>query len=418
MNILIINQNEDFCGMLSSFLALEGHSLSCLPSKTGIFKSVASIHPDLVIIEISTEEIPAIEIVKRLRRGSATSSTPIIVISDFTALEIELLHIFDFIPKPVDLVRLREDLEMLARGAKKQALHTEAEQLSAAEHLLFHNFLIDHCGLHFEQRNIKMLERGLLNRMEALRISAFREYYDFLNKNMAKRAELQKLLQFLIVSETYFFRYHAHFSALANNLLASSLKPCELKPLRFWSSGCSTGEEPYSMAMTVMETLPDWEKRDIKIVASDINNRALKEAREGVYSSWKIRATEQKYLDKYFKRTGESYIVRDEVKSLVEFSHINLQTFHTDALLYQPEEFDAIFCRNVMIYFNTATSRKVVEIFTTSLKPGGALFLGHAESLTNISAEFDRHLHEGAFSYTKKIKQQSSPVPASLTLQG
>jgi chemotaxis protein methyltransferase CheR len=417
MNILIINQNEDFCGMLSRFLVLEGHSASCVSNEAKGFESVASIRPDLVIIEVSMPEISAIEIVKRLQRGSETRAIPIILISDFIDLEIELLHIFDFIHKPVDLVRLREDLEMLSQGMKKRELHLNTDHLSPEEHHMFHDFLIDHSGLHFEKRNIKMLERGLLNRIAALRMSSFCEYYDFLSKNREKRAELQKLLQFLTVGETFFFRYHTHFAALAKNLLPLVLKQKEQQPLRFWSAGCSTGEEPYSIAMTIMETLPDWKNRDIKIVATDINNRALRRASEGVYSPWKVRVTEQKYLDKYFKRIGESYIVRDEVKSLVEFSHINLQTLTAGAPFALSESFDAIFCRNVMIYFKTETTRKVVETLASSLKPGGALFLGHAETLTNISAKFDRHLQDGGFYYTKKLVQPSPQLNASPKMQ-
>ncbi len=416
LNILIISQNENIRSILSSFLAVEGHEARSASNQSDGIEAISSNRPDLVIIEVSMPEISAIETVKVLHRGSTTRSIPVIVISDFTELEIELLHIFDFICKPVDLARLREDLEILAQGRKKRGNQADADQLSAEDHIKFHDFLIAHSGLHFERRNIKMLERGLKNRMTALRITRFADYFDFLNKNREKRLELQKLLQFLTVGETFFFRYHPHFSVLASRITSLKEKHAEHSPLRFWSAGCATGEEPYSIAMTIMESLPDWKKRNIRIFATDINNLALKSAREGVYSSWKMRVTEKKYLDKYFKKIGESYVVRDEVKSLVEFSHVNLQEAVVDSSSL-PKGFDAIFCRNVMIYFTTSTTKKVVETFNTLLKPGGALFLGHAETLAHISSEFDRHLHEGGFYYLKKIESPPAKTDTASELK-
>ena len=129
------------------------------------------------------------------------------------------------------------------------------EPLTSDDHLLFHDYLITHSGLHFERRNFKILERGLAARMAALRIDTYREYFDYLTGNEDNRQELQKLLPFLTVGETYFFRYNAHFDVL-RNILATELAGTRRKRIRLWSAGCSTGEEPYSMAITVMETLP------------------------------------------------------------------------------------------------------------------------------------------------------------------
>lgn len=409
LDILIINQNEDICTILSSFLVSEGHIVNCIQCEPDAVKTVAMQRPDLVIIEVAMPELLAIEIVNRLQRSSAAKNIPVIVISDFPDLEFELIHTFDFICKPVDLARLRENIEMLARGRKKREQPVRTGHLTPEEYQNFHDYLISHSGLHFERRNIKMLERGLDSRMAALRINSYGDYYEYLSKNMERRQELQKLLQFLTVGETFFFRYHAHFKALMANVLPEILKSGQ-KRIRFWSAGCSTGEEPYSMAIAIMEAVPQWRDLDIRILATDINNRSLMRAREGVYNSWKTRVTEERYLAKYFNRIGESYVIRDEVRKLVTFAHLNLQSVHNSTHPLLAEDFDAIFCRNVMIYFTLPTTKKLVDQFATSLKPDGYLFLGHSETLSNISAKFERHLHDGGFYYRKK---QLQPAPAA-----
>lgn len=413
LNVLVINQNDDLCAMLCRFFVTEGHNPVCVSDEKSAIKNALEGRPDLVIIEVSMPELHAIELVNSLHRASATKHIPVIVISDFPELEFELLNLFDFISKPIDLIRLREDINSLSNGKKKRTPAT-SQQLTHDEHQTFHDFLIRHCGLHFERRNMKVLERGLESRMTALRINSFSDYYQYLEKNMERRQELQKLIQHLTVGETFFFRYHAHFEALEKDAFPALTKLPREKGLRIWSAGCSTGEEPYSIAMAIMESFPDWKKRDIRIYATDINSRSLKRAKEGVYNSWKIRVTPEHYLEKYFNHIGESYIIKDEVKSLVDFSYFNLQS----PLPPSAGPFDVIFCRNVMIYFTTATTKKVVEIFAASLNPGGYLFLGHSETLANVSSRFERHIHEGGFYYKKKTDQpdqQGKPSAAALT---
>lgn len=395
IDILVLNQNEDFCGNICRFLKSEGQTPICATAATAVEKAEA-LHPDVIIIEIAAPELVSIDVVNRLHCSSSTRHIPLIVISEFPELEFELLHLFDFIGTPVNLRRLREALNDIAAGKKKRR-PLARQQLSAAEHQQFHDFLIRHSGLHFERRNIKMLERGLDSRMTALRIDSFSEYYDYLELNMERRNELQKLLQYLTVGETFFFRYQGHFEALAQNTLDRLLHLPTKKSLRIWSAGCSTGEEPYSIAMAIMEAVPDWKKRDIRILATDINSRSLKRAQEGVFSSWKLRVTPQQYLEKYFTRIGESYLVRDEVKALVDFSYMNLQSLTPPAA-----SFDAIFCRNVLIYFKSDTTKMVVEMFANVLDTDGYLYLGHAETLVNVSSRFERKIHAGSFYYRKK----------------
>lgn len=416
LNIQIINRSEDVCSSLCRFFRSEGHKAACdaAVKRPGCGSVQPAADPqqsgfagraDIIVIEVAMPESEALESVKRLHLSPATRNIPIIVISDFPELEFEFTKIFDFLCKPIDLRRLREDVSILARGGKKRDLPVK-QHLRHDEHGRFHDFLIRHSGLHFERRNIRMLERALDSRMAALRINSYGEYYDYLEENRERRQELQKLIQFLTVGETFFFRYHGHFEALAKNTLADMLKLPAKKSLRIWSAGCSTGEEPYSIAMAIMEAVPDWKKRDIKIFATDINSSSLKKAREGVYNAWKLRVTPRHYLEKYFQVIGESYLVREEVKALVDFSYFNLQT----SVPLTAEPLDVIFCRNVLIYFTAPTTKKVVEMFADALNPGGYLYMGHAETLLNVSTRFERHIHDGSFYYRKKAAVIPEPA--------
>jgi chemotaxis protein methyltransferase CheR len=418
LRVLVINERDSFCSFLSGLLEAEGHAPLCARGFRESLRAATVQKPDLIVLEVSRPDIGALEIVQRLQRAAETRQVPIIVISDCPELEYELLDVFDFMVKPVDVDRLREDLKTLVEGRKKRDQSLLLEPYTSNDHQLFYDFLITHSGLHFERRNLKILERGLAARMAALRIGSYREYFEYLTRHIQDRHELQKLLTFLTIGETYFFRYHAHFDAL-RKFLVTELADKGNKRIRLWSAGCSTGEEPYSLAMTVMEAFPDWRERDIRILATDINNRSLKQAREGVYTPWSMRVIEKRYLDSYFDKIGKSYIIREEVKSLVDFSHLNLQTDQYPAPDGEFRDLDAIFCRNVMIYFSLPTTRQIVEKIAATLVPGGLFFLGHAETLFQISSRFERHSHGGGFYYREKkgrsapLLQKTAPVPVT-----
>jgi chemotaxis protein methyltransferase CheR len=418
LRALILNEGESSCNFLSGLLTAEGHTPVCASGLREAQRSAVMMHPDLIILEVCRPDSGALETLQRLKRIEETRHTPVIVISDHPELEYEFLNVFDFMPKPVDVRRLREDFATLLQGRRKRSSPLTLEPLTGEDYQLFHDYLIAHSGLHFERRNQKILERGLAARMTALRIGTWREYFDYLTGSRDNRQELQKLLPFLTVGETYFFRYHAHFDALKNILAARRSDPRQ-KKIRLWSAGCSTGEEPYSMAITVMETFPDWRERDIRVIATDIDNRALKKAREGVYGSWAMRVMEKSRLDRYFTRIGKSYLIAEEVKSLVDFSHLNLQTDEFPLPDGESGGVDVIFCRNVMIYFSLATTRHVVEKISSALLPGGYLFLGHSETLFQISSGFERHSHAGSFYYREKkrrivpLRREQEPLPTA-----
>lgn len=410
LRVLIACDNDAFCRFLSEFLEREGHSARTVRGFREMSREAGAERTDLVIIEDDGNRAGVPEFLTRLQRAEETHHLPVIVISADPDLEFELLHIFDFIAKPVDIARLRDDLEAVARRRKRRPAAHLPPSLSDDDYQLFHDYLLGASGLHFERRNVKLLERGIASRMVALHLATPRDYHDFLVKHQENRRELQKFLQFLTIGETYFFRYRVHYEAL-RRLLTGELAPAPGRRLRIWSAGCSTGEEPYSIAMTIMETVPHWRDSDIKVLATDINNRSLRQAREGVYRPWSLRVTDRHMQERYFERVGDSYLLRDEARRLVEFGHLNLQSAEYPSPTGEFRDVDVIFCRNVLIYFSLATARRVVERLAETLRPGGYLFLGHAEAISQLSGRFERVSEDGGFYYRKKATD-APHVPA------
>jgi SAM-dependent methyltransferase len=185
------------------------------------------------------------------------------------------------------------------------------------------------------------------------------------------------------------------------------------RPLRVLSAGCASGEEAYSVAILAREAMPN-RICDVAIRAVDVNPAALEKAAGGRYSTWSLRETPQHVQQKWFRRSGREFILNEAVCASVRFEERNLAS--DDALLWQPQQFDVVFCRNVVMYFSPAQARALLGRITQALKPGGYLFLGHAEALRGLSDEFHlRHTH-AAFYYQRKDDLEATgrgvPLPA------
>jgi chemotaxis protein methyltransferase CheR len=199
--------------------------------------------------------------------------------------------------------------------------------------------------------------------------------------------ELPPLLELLTINETSFFRNQPQFDLLRETVLpelAARNARRALPRLRIWSAGCSTGEEPYSIAMTVLDRIGRPEGWELQVLASDLNMSVLAAARRGCYPAAKVReAVDEATLRRYFDPRGDQYEVRDAVRRLIAFDFHNLK--HENGL----RDLDVIFCRNVLIYFDEEEQRKVIDKFHRSLGPGGYLFLGHSESLQGVDSRFE-----------------------------
>jgi chemotaxis protein methyltransferase CheR len=263
-------------------------------------------------------------------------------------------------------------------------------QLSEEEFRLIRDLIYSHCGLFFDHDSKYLLDKRLVRRLTHHNLPGFRDYYQFLKYDRKKDEELSDIMDILTTNETYFFREGFQLKAFTDEILPELkvLKEKE-RTLRIWSAGCSTGEEPYTIAMLMLEQdlFPGWR---IEIVGSDISQRVVQVARKGVYGKSSFRCTEEKYQKRFFTETEGGYRICDEVRELVSISHMNLFDANRLALL---GKMDLIFCRNVIIYFDLASKKRVIDSFYNTLRSGGFLLLGHSESLMNLSTAFAlRHL--------------------------
>lgn len=263
--------------------------------------------------------------------------------------------------------------------------------LGDEEFRLIRDLVRDYCGIYFDDGSKYIIERRLSRRVTIHHFEHFRDYYRFLRYDKRREEELVSIMDILTVNETYFFREQNQLQAFSDEVLYElKQRNASSKKLRVWSAGCSTGEEPYTIAMLIIESgyFLGW---DIEVVGSDINQRVLHVAREGSYRKNSFRTTEDYYLTRYFTKDNSSvHKISDKVKTHVNFGYLNLlDPFKVKFLGF----FDAIFCRNVMIYFDLESRRKVVDMFFDRLNNGGYLLLGHAESLINLSTAFQlKHL--------------------------
>lgn len=249
------------------------------------------------------------------------------------------------------------------------------------EFRLFRDLIHNECGIFLKEAKRDFLKAKIEKRLNVLNMNSYFNYYRLI-KDENNRRELCELLDIITINETYFFRNTPQFEILREKtipeLVAQKQKTGNYN-LTMWSAGCSTGEEPYSMAIEALEAISGISFWNVQIIASDISMRCIEIAHDGAYSAERLKDVPEKYLQKYFIRSGDFYHVTDAVKRLVIFDFHNLK--HENGL----ENVDVIFCRNVMIYFDVEEQKRIVARFQNALNVGGYLFLGHAESLHGIA---------------------------------
>lgn len=249
-------------------------------------------------------------------------------------------------------------------------------------------------GLWLPETKQTYLKLRLNRRLQATAMETFRDYYYFLKYDPSGQEEMATLIDILTVNETYFYRENVQLDdfiqVVAPEILA---RKRDLSPLSIWSAGCSTGEEPYTLAMLLMDQQGLHGNPNLNILGTDINRAVLQSAREGVYDDYSIRHLPPHLLLKYFQQDQNGrQTINDPVKAIVNFAHVNLMDpFVTGRI----REMDCIFCRNVMIYFDDQSKKKCLNHLYRSLKKGGCLFLGCSESLGHISSLFEiKRLHQ------------------------
>jgi chemotaxis protein methyltransferase CheR len=258
--------------------------------------------------------------------------------------------------------------------------------MSDEEFRLLRDIVYEACGILVRDEMKFVLEHRLAQRLEALGLTDFSAYHRYLRYDLNRRAELEAAVEALTTHETYFFREPLQLSAFTDELLPRLEKEhTASKRLRLWSAGCSSGEEPYTLAMLILESgrFKDW---DVEIFASDISKRVLQLARRAEYGPSALRSTPLRLAEKYFEKVGAKQKLKDEVREMVSFGQLNLIDPSGASLVPRA---DVIFCRNVLIYFDAPARKRVVRTLYEKLNEGGYLLLGHAENLIHLTADFE-----------------------------
>ena len=229
-----------------------------------------------------------------------------------------------------------------------------------------------------------LFERKVRSRLAAIHCSSFRHYYEFITEHVEGEQEFTKLLDLVAVHETSFFRISGHFTGLENRIFPELIQRpyTSQAPIQIWSAGCSTGEEPYSIVLSFLEMLSNRnlrasETRSLQVIATDISPSVIQKAQSGKFSRKQVQKIRQPLLDKYFTYHNHHYYIHDHVKNFLLFHVFNL----ADSEHSPKENFDIIFCRNVLIYFDRHAQAKLLERLIHLLPEGGYLFLGDAESI-------------------------------------
>ena len=258
--------------------------------------------------------------------------------------------------------------------------------MSDEEFRLLRVLIREHCGVDYSADNRFLLERRLTPRLLALHMRSFTEYYLYLRYTADQRAELDEIADRVTTNETYFFRERYQLDAFQKEILPEIRHaPRRPRRLHLWSAGCSTGEEAYTLAMMIHET--GWfEGWDVRVLGTDVSRKVLAVARRGVYGRSSMRVIDERYQRTYLPHLDGRFAVRADIKAMVHFAKMNL--LDEDSLAAVPE-MDVIFCRNVLIYFDGASRKRVIDVFQRKLVRRGYLLLGHSESLINVTTAFE-----------------------------
>jgi chemotaxis protein methyltransferase CheR len=260
------------------------------------------------------------------------------------------------------------------------------------------DFFYRKTGIYFEDSKRYFVDKRVCERMAATRMD-FRSYFTAL-RFQASGEELQRLVNLMTVNETYFFREDYQMKCMVQALIPEVLKRGGgERRLRVWSVPSSTGEEPYSLAIHLLEHWPEVNDYDVEIVASDIDTNVLEAARRGVYGPRSVQYVPKHILNKYFTRAaGGEFQICEDLRSSIDFRQANLNDPIQTRLFY---DFDIIFCRNLLIYFDDVSRRRAAETLYEALNPGGFLCLGHSESMSRMSSLFEIRKFPDAIVYQR-----------------
>ena len=274
--------------------------------------------------------------------------------------------------------------------------------ITDADFQKFREFFYRKTGIQFDDGKRYFVDKRLIERIEATGSDNFRQYFVGLRFE-TKGEELQALVNAMTVNETYFFREQYQFECLVNSMMDEVASRRKVgQRIRIWSIPSSTGEEPYSIAIYLLEKWPRINDYDVEILSSDIDTQVLHAAQRGLYSPRSIANLPKPYLHKYFKEQSDGHwLISRDLVDAVEFSRVNLSDVN-DTRKFR--DIDIIFCRNLLIYFDDLSRRMAAEAMFDALRPGGFVCLGHSESMSRISSLFTVRRFPDAMVYQKPLE--------------
>jgi chemotaxis protein methyltransferase CheR len=277
--------------------------------------------------------------------------------------------------------------------------------LGEEEFRLLRDFVHERFGLWFADTQRASLRTRLLGRLAGLDLRTFEDYYHYLRFGPQRQDEQERMIGHLTNNETYFFREQAQLTVLAEPLLRElrerKTRTGAPRELRLLSAGCSSGEEALTLAMVVFDSGQFFWNWSVRVLGFDVDSAALERARRGVYHPYSFRGTTPAQRERHFQREGPGFRPKEVVRRMVEFHQANLLD---RAALQALGRFDAIFCRNVLIYFSDASSGRALANLHELLLPGGSLFLGHAESLARVDTPLRARRFPGALLYERPLE--------------
>ena len=273
-------------------------------------------------------------------------------------------------------------------------------------------------GIEIRASEHKVLDQKIWLRTKAVKLSTPQHYHQFLTvPNLDSEQEWQYLAELLTNNESYFFRDRQQLNLLRNQIFPQIIKQKRQQgnlTLQIWSAGCSTGQEPYSLAIILREILPDLDAWNLAVFGTDLDRQALSQARGGIYSEWSFRETEPRIKQQYFESKGNSYQIAPEIRQMVKFQKTNLVSDKFPQLFSQLREIDLIVCRNVFIYFGSSTVGDILEKFYHTLQPSGYLLVGHSELANQNLSRFKVQVFPQSLIYQRRVDSLiSSSCPIS-----
>jgi len=274
------------------------------------------------------------------------------------------------------------------------------EKLSREDFTALREYIYGVSGLFFSDAKVYFVENRVSRRLQELGMTRYGEYLEHI-KNPLNKKELFALYDAVTTNETSFYRNPPQIDAFAENILPKTVQAIKArgqKTLRIWSAACSSGEEPYTLAMILEEKKSLLQGLTPRIFATDISRDILEKAREGVYQPYTMRNLSDRFKSRYFVKDGADFRVADHIRAYVTTSYFNLVDY---AGYVKFRSMDFIFCRNVLIYFDLKVKRDIIQNFHQSLNKSSYLLIGHSESLHNVSREFKLEHFSRALAYLK-----------------